>query len=108
MTYLRIFFEGIKNFLFSLFDTLVAWLSFSSQIETMVDTVNHLLEAPAASIANRLLSHPGGYIRDLGKRRLTIAAAYIKIAHDHLKDDSEERLVALRMLTEQALHAKTF
>ncbi|HNW33692.1 MAG TPA: hypothetical protein PKM25_02090, partial [Candidatus Ozemobacteraceae bacterium] len=86
---------------------LVDWLSFNSEIESLVDAVNHKLDEPPTRLNIRHLSHPGGFIRDFGKRRLSIAGAYIKIARDLSPNSAEERLAALSMLVDQSLHAKT-
>lgn len=97
----------LRGAVLSVFNSLVHWLSFNAEIEAMADALNHKLEEPVQKIGTRLFSHPGGFIKDLGKRRLNIAQAYIKIARDQLPHDAEERLNALKMLLEQSLHAKT-
>ncbi|HEY9069866.1 MAG TPA: hypothetical protein VIV61_06380 [Candidatus Ozemobacteraceae bacterium] len=86
---------------------LISWLSFNSEIESLVDAVNHKLDEPPTRLNIRHLSHPGGFIREFGKRRLSIAGAYIKIARDLSPNSAEERLTALSMLVDQSLHAKT-
>ncbi|MBI3039855.1 hypothetical protein HYY75_12550, partial [bacterium] len=86
---------------------LVEWLSFNDKIETLVETLNHKLDEPPTKLAIRHPSHPGGFVRELDKRRLNIASAYIKIAHDLSPEDTEGRLSALTMLIDQSLHAKT-
>lgn len=85
----------------------VNWLSFNGEIESLVDAVNHKLDEPPTRLYIRHLSHPGGFIRDFGKRRLSIAGAYIKIARDLSPNSADERLAALSMLVDQSLHAKT-
>ncbi|OQA08721.1 MAG: hypothetical protein BWY66_00867 [bacterium ADurb.Bin374] len=86
---------------------LINLLSFNSEIESLVDAVNHKLDEPPTRLNVRHLSHPGGFVRDFGKRRLSIAGAYIKIARDLSPNSAEERLAALSMLVDQSLHAKT-
>ena len=94
-----------------LFLELYSWIidvfSFNSEVENMVEALNHKLEEPPAKLALRPFSHPGGFIRELGKRRISMAGAYIKIARDLSPEDVEGRLAALRILAEQSLHAKT-
>lgn len=97
----------LNNLLVALYAWFVDLLSFNAEIEAMVDALNHKLEEPPTKLSMRLFSHPGGFIRELGKRRLSIAGAYIKIARDLSPDSADERLAALRMLVEQSLHAKT-
>ncbi|MFZ2957306.1 MAG: hypothetical protein WA705_10490 [Candidatus Ozemobacteraceae bacterium] len=100
-------YESLKDFLLAIFTWLVNVLSFSREIEAMADALNHKIEEPPAKLNVRHFSHPGGFVRELGKRRLSIAASYIKIARDLSPDDVDDRLAALRMLVEQSLHAKT-
>jgi hypothetical protein len=107
MEYLRIIWDGTLNAFGSMGSSLVNWLSFSSEMESMVETVNHRIDEPPTKIGQRPDSHPGGFARILGKRRLNMASAYIKISKDHSPDDVAERLAALKMLVEEALHAKT-
>ncbi|HQG29416.1 MAG TPA: hypothetical protein PLY73_12775, partial [Candidatus Ozemobacteraceae bacterium] len=88
-----------------LLSRLIDWLSFNNEIESLVDAVNHKLDEPPTRLNVRHLSHPGGFVRDFGKRRLSIAGAYIKIARDLSPNSAEERLAALSMLVDQSLHA---
>jgi len=104
---IRWLFQTIWKAVLSLISHLIQFLSFNSEIESMVDTLNHILDEPPTALPVRHFSHPGGFIREFGKRRLSIAAAYIKIARDHSPSRFEERLAALKMLIEQSLHAKT-
>ncbi len=97
----------VRDVILSLLQGIFAWLSFNGEIEAMAEALNHKLEEPIQKIGTRIFSHPGGFIKDLGKRRLNIAQAYIKIARDQVPQNAEERLTALKMLLEQSLHAKT-
>lgn len=85
---------------------LVDALSFSGQIRDLVDHLNRQVAETDDSPTN-LLSHPGGYIRSLQKRRLGIAEAYLQIAHKLSPASSQTRLAALRNLIVHSLHAKT-
>ncbi|HNV68129.1 MAG TPA: hypothetical protein PKO06_00425 [Candidatus Ozemobacteraceae bacterium] len=107
MTYVSGLFTGFVNMMFTLLNSFVTWLSFSSEIENMVDAVNHKIDEPPTRIGHRMSSHPGGFAKIVGKRRLNMAGAYIKISNDHAPQDAAERLTALKMLAEEALHAKT-
>ncbi|MBF0499978.1 MAG: hypothetical protein HQM09_07585 [Candidatus Riflebacteria bacterium] len=99
--------ESMMDAFVAIFTWLVHVLSFSNDIEAMADALNHKIEEPPSKLNVRHFSHPGGFVRELGKRRLSIAASYIKIARDLSPDDVDDRLAALRMLVEQSLHAKT-
>ncbi|MBF0410853.1 MAG: hypothetical protein HQM10_26140 [Candidatus Riflebacteria bacterium] len=96
----------IKSLFLESIDYVVQLFSFSNEIESMVDTLNHKLEEPMTKMGKELLSHPGGFTRELHKRRLNIAAAYIKLARDHSLENTDERLSALKMLIDASLHAK--
>ncbi|HOY66248.1 MAG TPA: hypothetical protein PLP29_05115 [Candidatus Ozemobacteraceae bacterium] len=99
--------QSTHDSIVGLMSHLTGWLSFNGEIESLVDAVNHKLDEPPTRLNIRHLSHPGGFIRDFGKRRLSIAGAYIKIARDLSPNSAEERLTALSMLVDQSLHAKT-
>jgi len=98
MTYVSGLFTGFVNMMFTLLNSFVTWLSFSSEIENMVDAVNHKIDEPPTRIGHRMSSHPGGFAKIVGKRRLNMAGAYIKISNDHAPQDAAERLTALKML----------
>ncbi|OIP26421.1 hypothetical protein AUK22_06795 [bacterium CG2_30_54_10] len=100
-------FNLIREAVILLLHNFITWFSFNNEIESMVDTLTHKLDEPEQKIGTRLFSHPGGFIKDLGKRRMNIAQAYIKITRDHSPKDADERLTALKMLIEQSLHSKT-
>jgi hypothetical protein len=104
---MRRLFAYLSHSISAVYIWLVDILSFNSEVESMVEALNHKLDEPPTKLNIKLFSHPGGYIRELGKRRLSIAGAYIKIARDLSPEGAEERLGALRMLIEQSLHAKT-
>jgi len=104
---MKYLFESLKQAFFSIYSWIIDFLSFNTEIESLVDALNHKLEEPPGKMVTRPFSHPGGFIRELGKRRLSIAGAYIKIARDLSPEDVDERLGALRILVEQSLHAKT-
>jgi len=72
-------FNLIREAVILLLHNFITWFSFNNEIESMVDTLTHKLDEPEQKIGTRLFSHPGGFIKDLGKRRMNIAQAYIKI-----------------------------
>lgn len=82
-------------------------LSFNETTYHTTEALNHTLEEPPVKLTKRYVAHPGGFGREFGRRRLTIAEAYIIIAKNHEPEHWEDRLEALRILAEQSLHAKT-
>ncbi|MDX9721671.1 MAG: hypothetical protein RBU37_13050 [Myxococcota bacterium] len=82
------------------------FFSFSSEVRLLVDTLNREIDAPE-NVSFRLPSHPVGFVREVTKRRLTIAEAYLKLIHLSAPDEYEERLEVLRTLAHQAWHSKT-
>ncbi|MBF0545889.1 MAG: hypothetical protein HQM08_15710 [Candidatus Riflebacteria bacterium] len=99
-------FGSIKDLILEGTDYVIQLLSFSNEIETMVDALNHKLEEPQAKLGIKLFSHPGGFTRELQKRRLNIATAYLKIARNQSPENVDERLAALQILIDASLHAK--
>lgn len=91
----------------SFLNDLIHWVSFSEEISGIVDKLNQTLDEPTLKLGNRHISHPGGFCREFGRRRLSIAEAYIIIAKFQTPENYEARLQALRTLMEQSLHAKT-
>ncbi|MCL5036763.1 MAG: hypothetical protein M1269_06535 [Chloroflexi bacterium] len=84
----------------------IDYLCFSDQTRNLAHLLNRkIYEADDISI--HAPSHPGGFARDLYKRRISIAEAYIKILHALDSGRSRERLNALKYLADQSLHAKT-
>jgi hypothetical protein len=100
-------FSNLTDPLVRLYCGLVNWLSFNEEIHKMVDQLNQKLEEPPIELSERHISHPGGFGREFGRRRLSIAEAYLIIVSHHSPEHSVNRLQALRVLMEQSLHAKT-
>lgn len=94
-----------KSRLHKFLEYIVDVTSFNSAIRNNLDTLNRKIENPEKVLLH-LNSHPGGYIREIYKRRISIAEAYIKIAHALESDAFEERLDALKTLIQLSLHAK--
>lgn len=86
---------------------LIDWISFDEKIVSIVDKLNQTFEEPIVKPVSRLHSHPGGYRREFGKRRLNIAEAYMIIAKSQSPDLYEARLNSLQTIIEQSLYAKT-
>lgn len=88
-------------------NSITHWLSFNDEIHSIVERLNQKLDEPPIQLGKRHISHPGGFGREFGRRRLSIAEAYLIIARHHKPEHAENRLQALRILMEQSLHAKT-
>lgn len=82
------------------------WLNFSEEIAQMVDKLNQAVDEPKCEAQIKTVSHPGGFRREFGRRRLSIAEAYIIITRFKSPEYFQERLQALRILVEQSLHSK--
>jgi hypothetical protein len=93
--------------LWTLEKKLVDALSFTSEIRELCDLLNRKLEQPEERVGKTLASHPGGFCRELQRRRLSIAESYIRVVRDLESDRYEERLSALRNLITQSFHSKT-
>lgn len=89
----------------SLIDYFIDVTSFTGDTRKALDSLNKTIEQPTR-LQTRLHSHPGGFVRELYKRRISIAESYIRIAHALESERFEERLDALQMLVQQSLHAK--
>ncbi|OQB48868.1 MAG: hypothetical protein BWY02_01701 [bacterium ADurb.Bin157] len=96
----------IQSRLTAVLNDFIDWVSFDDEIGTIVDRLNQTYEEPIVKPILRRPSHPGGFRRELGKRRVSIAEAYIIIAKSQAPELYEARLDALRILVEQSLHAK--
>jgi hypothetical protein len=82
------------------------WLSFSASVRTLVDTLNWEIASPE-KVRSRLPSHPSGFTREIAKRRLTIAEAWLRLVTTTEIDAWRERLEILKVLVHQAWHSKT-
>jgi hypothetical protein len=94
-------------FLWKIQKKLVDALSFNPEIKELCETLNRRISEPGRRKRGDIVSHPGGFSRELYRRRLTIADSYTRIVRELESDQSEERLVALRNLIQQSFHAKT-
>jgi hypothetical protein len=82
-------------------------LSFSSEIRDLCDLLNRKIEQVEEERSTKVVSHPGGFYRELHRRRLSIAESYIRIVRELESDHYEERISSLRNLIRQSFHAKT-
>ncbi len=82
-------------------------LSFTSEIRELCEILNRKLDQSDEGRSKSIVSHPGGFSKELSRRRLSIAESYIRVIHALESDHYEERLSALRNLIRQSFHAKT-
>ncbi|MFH0800843.1 MAG: hypothetical protein V2A78_00440 [bacterium] len=94
--------KGIRSKL----NTFIDIASYSAEVRNLVAILNRRIEQPE-SVSIHIPSHPSGFSREIHKRRLSIAEAYIRIIHALDSDKYEERLKALESLVRQSFHAKT-
>lgn len=87
-------------------NTFIDIVSYSAEVRNLVAILNRRIEQPE-SVSIHIPSHPSGFSREIHKRRLSIAEAYIRIIHALDSDKYEERLKALESLVRSSLHAKT-
>jgi hypothetical protein len=81
-------------------------LSFSAEVRNLVDSLNQEMGSPDR-LRLRVASHPGGFVRAIAARRISMAEAYAKLTHSLTQGDHATRLAALRHLVHYAWHAKT-
>lgn len=98
--------HSIKAKCCSTINRIIDALSFNYEVRNLVDVLNKKIEHPEKVIIH-LPTHPGGFSRELYKRRISIAEAYIKIVQALESEKNDERLHALQSLVEYSLHAKT-
>ena len=82
-------------------------LSFTSEIRELCEVLNRKLEQSDEGYPKTIVSHPGGFSKELSRRRLSIAESYIQVIRKLESDHYEERISALKNLVRQSFHAKT-
>jgi len=92
--------------LVALYNRLVNSLSFGPEYQKLLRLLNSRIDSPE-SIAELPTSHPGGFIRELKKRRITIVESYLIILRYLESEHHRERINALRLLEEQTFHVKS-
>ncbi len=95
--------KGFTQFLNDFID----FISFDDTVIAVVDKLNQSFEDPIVKPLTIPHSHPGGFRREFGKRRLNIAEAYLLIAKTQAPELYKQRLDALQTVIEQSLHAKS-
>jgi hypothetical protein len=71
-------------------------LSFTSEIRELCEILNRKLDQSDEGRSKSIVSHPGGFSKELSRRRLSIAESCIRVIHELGSDHYEERLSALR------------
>jgi hypothetical protein len=99
-------FAKLKAKIIKFFTPVVEFFSFNAEVRHLVEILNQRIEH-YQEVAIHIPSHPSGYTREIHKRRLSIAEAYIKIVRALDSELYEERLKALETLISQSFHAKT-
>ncbi len=94
-----------KSRLSHFIDYFIDVTSFDGALRNALEALNKKIEQPE-KVSYYLRSHPGGYLREIYKRRISIAESYIKIAHALESNAYEERLDALETLIQLSFHAK--
>ena len=90
----------------ALYNRIVNSLSFGPEYQKLLRLLNTRIDSPE-SIAEVPASHPGGFIRELKKRRITIVESYLIILRYLESEHHRERINALRLLEEQTFHSKS-
>jgi hypothetical protein len=101
------FWKTILTDLWKVEKTLTDGVSFTPEITELCDVLNRKLDETPKEPRSLVISHPGGFYRELHRRRLSIAESIIRIVRNLESDHYEERLQALKNLARQSLHAKT-
>ncbi len=89
----------------SRYNAFVNAISFGAEYQKLRRLLNARIDSPD-TIEELPPSHPAGFVRELKKRRITIAESYLVIIRYLESERHEERIHALRLLEEQTLHAK--
>lgn len=102
----------MKRLLTRFVHRIIDFLSFRSSTREIAEILNRKLETKSESShkeenGKEVASHPGGFYRDLCRRRLSIAESYIQIVYGLESDQYLIRIKALENLVNQSFHAKT-
>ena len=79
-------------------------MSFDREVRHLVNVLNRKIEQPVGTPP--LKSHPSGFKKEIAKRRIRIATAYINIVQQLESEKYEERLDALENLIQESLYAQ--
>jgi hypothetical protein len=81
-------------------------LSFSRKVEALVNMLNQEIDSPER-VPTVAPSNPSGFVREVSKRRLNMAQAYLTLVGIQGVENWERRLQALQLVTWSAWNAKT-
>jgi hypothetical protein len=87
------------------YNRLVNALSFGAEYQKLRRLLNARIDSPAP-IEEIPPSHPAGFVREMKKRRITIAESYLIIIRYLESEHHKERIHALKLLEEQTFHSK--
>ncbi len=82
----------------------INFMSFDREVRHLVNVLNRKIEQPIETPP--LKSHPSGFKKEIAKRRIRIATAYINIVQQLESEKYEERLDALENLIQESLYAQ--
>jgi len=82
----------------------INFMTFDREVRHLVDILNRKIEMPAE--ISPLKSHPNGFKKEIAKRRIRIATAYINIVQQLESEKYEDRLDALENLVQESFYAK--
>jgi len=94
----------IKKFIRNHINRFIDFFSFNGEVRRLVSMLNRKIEQSAE--ISPLDSYPGGFKREIGKRRIRMAIAYINLVQQLESEKYEERLQALERIVYESLHAK--
>lgn len=95
----------LKTKLIRVYNSIINRLSFYSGLYKIRKWLNAGIDRPEA-IETLPESHPRGFIKKFRKRRISIVESYVKIISFLGSQKCNDRLAALRLLTEHILHSK--
>ncbi|HPZ08044.1 MAG TPA: hypothetical protein PL110_08015 [Candidatus Eremiobacteraeota bacterium] len=94
----------IKKFIKNRINRFIDFFSFNGEVRRLVSMLNRKIDQSAE--ISLLNSYPGGFKREIGKRRIRMAIAYINLVQQLESEKYEERLLALERIVYESLHAK--
>ncbi len=87
------------------YNRVVDALSFGAAYQKTRRLLNERIDSPS-SIEDMPPSHPAGFVREFKKRRISIVESYLTIIRSLESVHHRERIQALRLLEEHAVHSK--
>ncbi len=92
--------------LFRIYNNLVNYLSFTSELRSLRNKINISIDLPEY-IEEFPDSHPKGFIKEFKKRRTTIAETYLRITKSLESARYSQRIQALRLLAEHITYSRS-